>query len=229
MKNISLDKSLSKPLYIQLYDAIVRDISDGFLPDKFKLPARRILAKQLSVSQNTVNEAYNMLADTGYIISIPKKGHFVSFNSGEFEDIPWDIDAGETYVFTPNAVDITYFKRSSYAKIVRNIVYNDGIDIFNHPEKNGEHSLRAAVAKYLYSFRDIKCSPRQIIIGAGSEYLLTQLADVLIDFGKIGMEVPGFSRSYCAFTDSGTDVINIPISMSGLNIDDLYKSNCSIF
>ena len=97
MKNISLDKSLSKPLYIQLYDAIVRDISDGFLPDKFKLPARRILAKQLSVSQNTVNEAYNMLADTGYIISIPKKGHFVSFNSGEFEDIPWDIDAGETY------------------------------------------------------------------------------------------------------------------------------------
>lgn len=84
MKNISLDKSLSKPLYIQLYDAIVRDISDGFLPDKFKLPARRILAKQLSVSQNTVNEAYNMLADTGYIISIPKKGHFVSFNSGEF-------------------------------------------------------------------------------------------------------------------------------------------------
>ena len=118
MKNISLDKSLSKPLYIQLYDAIVRDISDGFLPDKFKLPARRILAKQLSVSQNTVNEAYNMLADTGYIISIPKKGHFVSFNSGEFEDIPWDIDAGETYVFTPNAVDITYFKRSSYAKIV---------------------------------------------------------------------------------------------------------------
>ena len=87
MKNISLDTSLSKPLYIQLYDAIVRDISDGFLPDKFKLPARRILAKQLSVSQNTVNEAYNMLADTGYIISIPKKGHFVSFNSGEFEDM----------------------------------------------------------------------------------------------------------------------------------------------
>ena len=43
------------------------------------------------------------------------------------------------------------------------------------------------------------------------------------------MEVPAFSRSYCAFTDSGTDVINIPISMSGLNIDDLYKSNCSIF
>ena len=36
MKNISLDKSLSKPLYIQLYDAIVRDISDGFLPDNFR-------------------------------------------------------------------------------------------------------------------------------------------------------------------------------------------------
>ena len=69
---------MSKPLYIQLYDAIVRDISDGFLPDKFKLPARRILAKQLSVSQNTVNEAYNMLADTGYIISIPKKRAFLS-------------------------------------------------------------------------------------------------------------------------------------------------------
>ena len=117
MKNISLDKSLSKPLYIQLYDAIVRDISDGFLPDKFKLPARRILAKQLSVSQNTVNEAYNMLADTGYIISIPKKGHFVSFNSGEFGDFHGDMDPGETFFFTPNLVVFIIFKGGSMLKL----------------------------------------------------------------------------------------------------------------
>lgn len=227
---IELKKIAGKPLYIQLYNSIVDEITQGYIQDGFRLPARRKLAKELNIAQITVDTAYKMLQDTGYAIIIPRQGCFVSFKTTNHNnDIPWEGISYEKYNFSENEIDKKAFPRADYAKILRNIAYNDGIDILSHPAKNGEFALRSAISKYLYSFRNIKSSPWQVIIGAGLEYLLTSFATIFTDDTVFAMEDSGYSRSYFAFASYVKNMKTIPVDMDVLKIEDLYKSKANIF
>ena len=73
----------SSPLYEHLYRCIKNDIFRGTILPGDKLPSKRSLAKNLNVSTVTVEHAYAMLSDEGYIYSLPKKGYFVS-DPGDF-------------------------------------------------------------------------------------------------------------------------------------------------
>lgn len=174
-----LNKSENNPIYIQLYEAISAEIACGRLPNGSKLTSRRTLANELGISQNTVESAYKMLQDTGYVTAIPRQGYVVSFKSSVLgNELPWEINAPEQVVFSPNGIDTSQINFTAYAKILRNVAYNDGMDIFSYVDKSGEFVLRSAIAQYLYSFRNIKTSPDKLIIGAGAEYLLTSLSAI---------------------------------------------------
>ena len=65
---IDLDrKSLKKPLYEQIYLYICSEIKSGRLKADEKLPSKRSLAAHLKISLNTVETAYSMLLQEGYI------------------------------------------------------------------------------------------------------------------------------------------------------------------
>ncbi len=66
------------PMYEQLYTFIKDDIISGELPADTKLPSKRNLADQLSVSVITVENAYSQLLSEGFIYSLPRKGFYVS-------------------------------------------------------------------------------------------------------------------------------------------------------
>ena len=74
----NLNSKSNVPQYIQLYNFIKEEIQVGRLEANSKLPSKRKLSKHLGVSQNTIEAAYEQLKAEGYIISIPKKGYFVS-------------------------------------------------------------------------------------------------------------------------------------------------------
>ena len=66
------------PLFIQISDYFEKLIDSGaFKPGDF-LPSVREIAILENINPNTVNKAYMNLAEKGYIISIPKKGYYVS-------------------------------------------------------------------------------------------------------------------------------------------------------
>ena len=66
------------PLYQELYNYIKKLILDKKLSPNEKLPSKRTLSNYLGISLNTVIEAYNLLLDEELIISIPKKGYYVT-------------------------------------------------------------------------------------------------------------------------------------------------------
>ncbi|NSW90611.1 MAG: PLP-dependent aminotransferase family protein [Firmicutes bacterium] len=76
--SIQLDRSLGKPLYIQLYEGIVRLIDQGELLPKEKLPPIRRLAAFLKVNSVTVVNAYRLLEKEGYAVSKVGSGTYVS-------------------------------------------------------------------------------------------------------------------------------------------------------
>lgn len=67
-----------QPIYEQLYNGITSLIASGSLSPEEKLPAVREIAKKLGVNPNTVQKAYAMLEQKGFIYSIPAKGSYVS-------------------------------------------------------------------------------------------------------------------------------------------------------
>ena len=69
---ISISKTGTSPLYLQIYNQLRHDIVSGALAEGAVLTGSRMLAAMLGVSRNTVDNAYGQLMAEGYIA--PRKG-----------------------------------------------------------------------------------------------------------------------------------------------------------
>ncbi len=75
---INLDESLSLPLYRQLYEGLRGAILSGRLSPGGRVPSTRSLARELSISRNTVSQAYAELEAEGYLSGRHGSGTYVS-------------------------------------------------------------------------------------------------------------------------------------------------------
>lgn len=65
------------PIYIQIVSQIKKLVLDGKLKPGDNIPAMRTLAKDLNVSVITVQKAYEILRDEGFLNTVVGKGTFV--------------------------------------------------------------------------------------------------------------------------------------------------------
>ncbi len=72
--------STKRDVYIEIAARYEKYIRLGVIKPGEKLPSVRVAAGDLSVNPNTVQRAYCLLEEQGFIRSIPKKGAFVIFN-----------------------------------------------------------------------------------------------------------------------------------------------------
>ena len=72
-----LDEHSDIPFYQQLFDQLRADIEDGTRPAGAKLPSIRGLAGDLGCARNTVEQAYHLLTQEGYVESRPGSGYVV--------------------------------------------------------------------------------------------------------------------------------------------------------
>ena len=63
----ALDAASAVPLYEQLYQSLAAEMRAGAIPAGTRMPGKRRLAAELSVSVNTVDAAYQILAAEGYL------------------------------------------------------------------------------------------------------------------------------------------------------------------
>lgn len=80
---ISLDADSKVPAYLQIVRAIQNMILADILRADESVPSVRSLARDLGADPNTVQRAYTVLKNEGYIYSAPGKGNFVSGNAHE--------------------------------------------------------------------------------------------------------------------------------------------------
>ena len=78
--NIFLDYHSRTPIYEQIKEQIVLDISRGILKKDDQLPSLRQLSAQLGININTVKRALSELEAQGVIYSVAGKGIFISGN-----------------------------------------------------------------------------------------------------------------------------------------------------
>jgi DNA-binding transcriptional regulator YhcF (GntR family) len=79
---LSLDFSNDIPIYMQIRNQIVLGIADGRLSPGEKLPTIRALANETGINMMTVNKAYMLLKQEGFINSDRRSGVSVAAQSG---------------------------------------------------------------------------------------------------------------------------------------------------
>lgn len=79
--NIFLDYHSRTPIYEQIKEQIVLDVSRGILKKDDQLPSLRQLSAQLGININTVKRALSELEAQGVIYSVAGKGIFISGNA----------------------------------------------------------------------------------------------------------------------------------------------------
>ena len=71
---IAINEYLNVPIYLQIRNQIVIGISDGKLAPGEQLPTVRALAEEMGINVMTVNKAYQILKQEGYIYTDRRNG-----------------------------------------------------------------------------------------------------------------------------------------------------------
>jgi Predicted transcriptional regulators len=74
---LTLDFSGETPIYLQIRNQIVMGIAGGQLRSGEKLPTIRTLGDQFGINMMTVNKAYQLLKQEGYIVTDRRIGAVV--------------------------------------------------------------------------------------------------------------------------------------------------------
>lgn len=233
---VELNRDSSIPMYEQLYAHIKAEITEGRLLFQTKLPSKRRLADVLRISLNTVETAYEQLTAEGYLEVIPRKGYFVMAS----EDLEY-IGAKSTLHlqtnqqtnsitidFHPSQIDTENFPFQQWRKYAKNSMQEDHHEWLLLGDSRGEIELRHEIAVYLYHARGVKCSPDQIIVGAGIEILLQQLVLLLNPTTIYGVEDPGYHLIQQILTCYNHQVYPLAVDEEGLIVKNVESSPINI-
>lgn len=234
---IPLDSRSKKPLYEQIYSHICAEIRSGALKAGDRLPSTRVLAEHLKVSRSTTQMAYDQLLAEGYMEARPCRGYFVSHLEELVETGPSgteemqtaaEPDAGWRVDFSPRGIDLDSFPYHVWRKLSRNTLVDDNKEMFHSGDHQGEPGLREAIRSYLHSARGVNCSTEQIIVGAGSEYLLMLLSQILEGKHVIAMENPTYKQAYRVFHSLGYEVCPVEMDANGMDPSILSESGANV-
>lgn len=78
---LRIDHGLDEPIYVQIRNQVVGAIARGELRAGDGLPSVRALASDLGINLHTVNKAYAVLRDEGYLVVRGRSGAFVAESS----------------------------------------------------------------------------------------------------------------------------------------------------
>ncbi len=219
MLTYELRKSPGVPLYEALYRCIRGDILSGKLPAGEKLPSKRALAAHLEVSKITVEAAYSQLAAEGYILPRQKVGYFVE----AVETLPAPASCPpEPAEPAPAALlDLTAntparFPFSVWSRLQREVLLDFGHQLLEPVPHMGCDALRQAIANHLAGFRGMRVDPRNIVIGAGTDFLYNLLLQLLGQDKVYALEEPGYSKIRRIYSAAGARSICAAMDEAGV-------------
>ena len=231
---IALDPKGRRPLYEQLYRELEEEILAGQYQPGQTLPGRRTMAERLGVSVNTVDTAYQMLAAAGIVESAERRGFIVQDTGGMLHvyhppatGMPAGTErrTGMTDLST-GSIDTGLFPVRQWGRIQRELLYHNQ-ELWQRGDMQGDLNLREQIAAYLSASRGVECTPEQIVVGAGIEYLLGCLAH-LFQGSVAAIENPGYSRTKAVLENCGIRTRLVNIDAGGLPADALRESGANI-
>ncbi len=214
-------------LYGAIYNQFRQQIQDGSLKAGDKLPSKRVLASQLGVSLNTVDGAYGQLQSEGYVESRPKSGYYVCHietmlpmtTTPALLTVPVEEPRSMVVDFSPRHIATEKFPFTVWQRMLKQAM-GDG-DALQRSLRQGDWNLRQEIATYLHRARGVHATAEQVVIGAGTDRLLSMLSYILPSHWQLAVENPVYTKAYRQFARMGHGVVPAEIDHSGILVEPL--------
>lgn len=214
-----IDKKSKNPAYMQIYSQIKQDIVNGLLPRGTKLPSKRTLSEALGVSLITVEHAYELLLDEGYVKSRERSGYFADFGGAPAAAQRMSIELMSAASYAPPED----FPFSALAKTMRKVLSDYNSRILVKCPSCGCPELRSALSAYLERSRGISVPPERIIIGSGAEYLYSITAQLLRERGGLALEEPSYEKIRKVYEINGLSCQGLLMGTDGILSEELER------
>lgn len=208
--------------YFNLYKTIKNKIINGEYKADEKLPSKRVMADMSGYSLITVEHAYNMLADEGYIKTKERSGYYVCrlelLSAGATTARDFKLEYLPEPELSPKNTDFEY---SVWFKTIRKVISENGSKLFVKSPNKGCAVLRNAVADYLHRYRSINVNPSRIIIGSGSEQLYENAVQILGRDKIYGIENPSYTQIEAVYRGMGVPIKKLKMGCDGVESSEL--------
>ena len=221
-----VDKS-ERPVYLQIYRQIKDDVIKGNYPYNTKLPSKRLLADETETSTVTIEHAYALLCDEGYVEARERSGYFVIFRNSDGFTLPSEMEFHRT---APSYAHHTSpdFPFTVLAKTMRNVISDLGEAILEKSQNKGCPELRLAIRHYLSKNRGINVDLEQIIIGSGAEYLYGLIIELLGRNKIYGIEYPSYKKIEQVYRACEVSYEALRLSSDGIDSAALSSTSADI-
>ncbi len=221
-----VDKS-AHPVYLQIYRQIKEDIIKGNYPYNTKLPSKRLLADETETSTVTVEHAYALLCDEGYVESRERSGYFVIFRVCDGFALSSEQSAPTAEVLHTKRSGPS-FPFSVLAKTMRGVISDYAEQILEKSPSKGCIQLRVAIKQYLAKNRGISVDAEQIIIGSGAEYLYGLIIELLGRERIYGIENPSYKKIEQVYKAYEVSLEALNLSADGIESTALLNTRANV-
>lgn len=226
---IILDRKSKTPLYAQIYEHIRDEIISGELEEGRRLSATRTQAENLGVSRNTVELAYLQLCSEGYLENKRGSGYYVRYVdtsiidseavSKRLKQFHKERSAAKKYRYDMKYgnCDEETFPMHKWKKAMEKALAEEGErGLTTYGDPPGDLQLRGYLADYLERARGVKCGPDQIVIGGGTQMLLSILVQ-LIRPRRCAIEEPGYDGVRHVLDNHDVQCVPVPVGQNGID------------
>lgn len=214
-----------KPHYQRLYERLRKAILAGDYAPGERLPSKRALADETGTSVITVEHAYALLCDEGYVEARERSGFFVGMRAHEAET-PLPLRRMKPPRENNHRID-SAFPFSVAARKIRAVIARYGARMLIKSPNNGTIELREAIARYLGRARALRVKPSQIIVGSGAEYLYGLLAQFFAG-ETIAIEKPSYAKIQQVYTAHGLSCEGLTLGTHGILSEELGRATSRI-
>lgn len=231
MWGIVLERQGEVSLARQIYQKLRDHILNGRIKAGEVLPSTRELAKQLSVSRNTVCEAYEMLLAEGFTNS--RQGAPTRVAKDLFLEKPALLEQQlkedsksptQNFLadFRTGQPDLRYFPKQLWQQLLSKAFKELPLISLGYSGPEGLGALREEIAAWLFRNRGFTVNPKDIFITAGATQGLHLIANLLLaQGGEILIEDPCHIGMLRALQGKGYPIRPIPVDEQGLQTDCL--------
>lgn len=233
--NYHINLQLNKPAYLQLYESLKRDIVTGVFTFGTKMPSKRTLAEDTGISIITVQHAYEILCEEGYLEGRQRSGYFVIYKDSDF--VSYVNTTFDEKKQTPETVSHHTgqstkargeFPFSVLSKTMRKVLSDYGDAILEKSPNHGCPELRLAISSYLKRSNGMNVRPEQIIIGSGAEYLYSLLVQLLGKERVFGLENPSYEKIRRVYEANGVFCDMLLMGQDGIKTSELNRTKATV-
>lgn len=224
--NYHLQPGSTKSAYLQLYELLRKDITSGIFPYGAKLPSKRLMAEELGISVITVEHAYNILCDEGYVEARQRSGYYAAYRQGDLLSFPQE--AAEPTEKAAPSNSHAPFPFSQLARTMRRVLQDYGQQLLIKSPNHGCSELRTAISAYLRRSCGMDVSPRQIIIGSGAEYLYGLLLQLLGSNRPYALEDPSYPQIRRVYEANGICCRMLKMGSDGILSSQLHSTDAGV-